>query len=302
MKIIITGASGGFGRLSAEGLFQRMPAEQLILVTRSPEKLDDLAKRGADVRFGDFTDRDSLLKAFSGGDRMLMISTNLVGTRLPHHINAVTAASECNVQHVAYTSFVGAEPKNPSLALHDHRGTEEALRESGMAWTALRNSHYADFILAAGPIALKTGKWVSSAGDGTVAQVTRQDCINCAVEVMATEGHENTIYNITGPTLNTMRDVAQIVSEVGGKPIEFVDVDDEGMFAHFDSLGIPRQATDDNVVEGVPWSSNGMVTFERTIREGRFSIISDDVEKLTGQKPMSLRTFAEEHAEFLRSA
>ncbi len=299
MKLIITGASGPFGRKTTEGLLKRVPAEDLILVTRNPDKLQDMAQLGAQVRFGDFDDKASLLKAFAGGDKMLMISTNRVGQRMPQHTNAVTAASESGVKHIIYTSFVGAEPDNPSLAVHDHRGTEALMKESGMTWTALRNSQYADFIFAAGPIALKSGKWMASAADGRIAHVTRQDCINCAIEVMATDGHDNRIYNITGPELNTMQDVARIVSETAGKPIEYVDVTDDDMYAHFDSLGIPRSAIDDNVVEGVPWCSDDMVSFERTIREGRFAVISDDVEKLTGNKPQSLRSFAEENRQLL---
>lgn len=299
MKIIITGASGPFGRSTAEALLDRMPAENLVLVSRNPRKLADLQQQGADVRFGDFDDKDSLLQAFAGGDRLLMISTNRVGQRMPQHTNAVTAAAESGVGHIVYTSFVGAEPDNPSLAVHDHRGTEALMKRSGMAWTALRNSQYADFFLAAGPIAVKSGKWMASAGTGRIAHVTRQDCINCAVEVMAGEGHENVIYNVTGPELNTMRDVCQIVADTAGKPIEYVEVTDDDMYAHFDSLGIPRSAIDDNVVEGVPWCSDDMVSFERTIREGRFAVISNDVERLTGKKPQSLRDFANANRAFL---
>ena len=300
MKIIITGASGHFGRGTVEGLLKRMPADDLILISRNPDKLKLFADMGAQTRFGDFDDKASLLEAFKGGDKMLMISTGRVGQRMPQHTNAVTAAKECGVKHVIYTSFIAAVPENPSLAVKDHRGTEELLRDSGLDWTAMRNGHYSDFILAAGPIAVKTGQWISSSGEGKVANVTRQDCINCAVEVLATDGHVNTVYNLTGPELLRIRDIAAIVSEVTGAPIEYVDVDDEGMYAHFDSLGIPRAPIDDNVVEGVPWCSDDMVSFERTIREGYFAVMSNDVEKLTGKKPQSLRDFALAHREELK--
>ena len=86
---------------------------------------------------------------------------------------------------------------------------------------------------------------------------------------------------------------------IAGKPIEYVVVTDDDMYAYFDSLGIPREAVDDNVVEGVPWSSDDMVSFERTIREGKFAVISDDVRKLTGHAPQSLLSFAMEHRAML---
>jgi len=221
-----------------------------------------------------------------------MISTSRVGQRMPQHGNAVAAAKEAGVQHVIYTSFIAADPDNPSLAVRDHRGTEELLRDSGMQWTALRNSQYADFIFAAGINAVRSGKWLASAGDGKVAHVVRQDCIDSAVAVLSGSGHENKVYNITGPVLMSMKELAELTAVASGTAIEFVAVSDEGMYEFFDSLGVPRAPVDDLVASDIPWCSDDMVSFERTIREGRFALLSDDVEKLTGRKPMSIRELA----------
>lgn len=300
MKLIITGASGGFGRGATLGLLQQQvsPAD-LILVTRRPDSLTEMAALGCDVRQGDFDDYDSLLKAFEGGDRMLMISTSRVGQRMPQHSNAVNAAKHCGVQHVVYTSFVGAVPDNPSLAVRDHRGTEALLRDTRMAWTALRNSQYADYIFAAAPNAIRLGKWYSSTGDGTLAHVCREDCIAAAVAVMGGSGHENRVYDITGPELLSVRQVADIIREVTGRHFDFVETTDEGMYAYFDSLGVPRAPIDDKVASDIPWCSDDMVSFERTIREGRFRILSGEVKALTGHAPKSLRQLAREHVNWL---
>jgi NAD(P)H dehydrogenase (quinone) len=154
---------------------------------------------------------------------------------------------------------------------------------------------------AAAPISIASGRWPASAGDGKVGFVTRRDCAAVAVAVMTTRGHENTAYNITGPELLSFRDVAAIAAEVSGHPIEYVVVDDESMYRHFDALGIPRDAVDDQMVKGVPWSSNDMVSFEQGIRGGFMAVLSDDVEKLTGQKPQSLRSVFLEHQQQLRA-
>lgn len=302
MKLIISGASGPFGSSTVEGLLRRrIPARDLILVTRNPPKLARYAAMGAQVRRGDFDDPASLSNAFVGGEKMLLISTNRVGQRMPQHTNAVNAAVAAGVKHIVYTSFVGANPNNPSVAVGDHRGTEALLRASGLRWTALRNSQYSDAVVEAiGPLVLQTGRWLASAAEGRLAHVTRQDCIDCAVAVMATPGHEDTVYNVTGPELLSLRDCANILSDVAGVPIEYVVVSDDDMYAYFDSHGIPRAPIDDNVVDGVPWCSDDMVSFERTIREGYFAIISDDVEKLTGHKPQALRDFAVQRRESLK--
>lgn len=302
MKVIISGASGNYGRLAVAGLLKQLPASELILMTRRPEKLAAFKQQGADVRYGDFDDPEALLATFKGGDTLLMISTGRVGKRLPQHRNAIEAAVKCGVRHIVYTSFVNAGGDNPALVAKEHGATEEMMRSSGLAWTAMRDSQYADAMLeAAAPLAIQTGRWFASAREGRIGFVTRRDCAAAAVAVLTTPGHENIIYNITGPELLSFRQVAALTAQISGHPVEYTVVDDEGMYQMFDSLGIPREAVDDQSVSGIPWSSNDMVSFERAIREGFLDLLSDDFEKLTGRKPQSLGSLFLEHRDQLRA-
>jgi NAD(P)H dehydrogenase (quinone) len=302
MKLIISGASGNYGRLAVRGLLERVPPGDLILMSRRPEKLAEFAARGAIVRRGDFDDPALLVSTFAGGEKLLMISTGRVGKRLPQHRNAIRAAAEAGVRHIVYTSFVNAGGANPALVAKEHGATEDMLRQSGLAWTALRDSQYSEAMAeVAAPIAIESGRWLASAREGRIGFVTRRDCAASAVAVLTTPGHENTIYNITGPELLSFRQVAALASEMSGKPVEYTVVDDEGMYRMFDVLGVPREAVDDHVVNRVPWSSNDMVSFERAIREGFLELLSDDFEKLTGRKPQSLRSLFLEHRTALRA-
>lgn len=302
MPMIITGASGQYGTLAVAGLLETVPPAELILITRRPEKLAHWAARGACVRAGDFDDPASLRAAFDGGDKMLLISSTRVGRRLPQHRAAIDAAAAAGVRHIVYTSFIGAEPGNPALVAQEHAATEALLRASGCRWTALRDSQYADALAdAAAPIALQMGRWISSAGDGKIALVTRRDCVACAVAVLTSSGHEDRAYDITGPELLSYRQVAAMVASIAGRPVEFVAVSDADLYAHFDRLGIPREAVDDKVVQGVPWSSDDMVSFERAIRTGHMAVISGDVRKLTGRQPQSMRDVLLERRAMLRA-
>ena len=302
MKIIVTGASGNFGSAAVSRLLERVPAEDLIVVTRDPARLDRLAELGMTIRRGDFGDREALEAAFAGGDKLLLVSATKVGSRIPQHRNAIEAAAAAGVRQIVYTSFIASDDSNPSLAVSDHRGTETMLAASGLDWTVLRNSQYTDAVIEAmAPLALQRGRWIASAGDGKMAPVWREDCVASAVAVLTGDGHRNRKYDITGPELLSYREVAALVSEVAGRPIAFAPVTDEAMYEFFDDLGIPREAVPDQSVGDVPWSSDDMVSFEQAIREGHMAVISDHVERLTGRKPQSVRAFALERREQLQA-
>lgn len=302
--IVITGASGNYGRGLTDRLIAAGRAADLILITRSPDKLADRAAAGCTVRYGDFDKPETLAAAVQGAERMLLISGTRVGARVVQHKAAIDAAAAAGVRHIAYTSFIGIDdPANPAEVRHDHIETERLIRASGMAWTMLRDAHYADaMILMAGPQVMQSGQWVSNAGEGLEAMVWRDDCIASAAAVLLGDGHEGQIYNITGPDLQTFREVAAIMAEVTGRPVEYVSTTDEEQYAMFDAMGIPRRPVDDQSVAGIPWNSDDMVSFGRAIREGFLALRSDDVERLTGQKARSVRAMIEANAEMLRSA
>jgi NAD(P)H dehydrogenase (quinone) len=292
MAIIVTGASGAFGRAAALQLIDKLGGPEVILTTRTPEKLADLAARGAQIRKADFDVPASLPSAFEGGDRMLLISTARVGSRVGQHANAIDAARAAGVRQIAYTSLLNADkPDNPAIVKLDHRATEELMERSGVAWTFLRDSQYSEAIaMAVVPPALMRGNLPDNAHEGRIAFVSRDDCIACAVAVLTSPGHENRAYDITGPDLLTFPKALEMAAEIAGRPIDYRPVTDEQMFEYFDSLGVPRHASDEPSKSIIPWSSDDMVTFGQSIREGYFDVKSDAVEKLTGRKPRTLRS------------
>jgi NAD(P)H dehydrogenase (quinone) len=303
-KIVITGASGNYGRGVTDRLVAAGRGGDLILITRSPAKLAEREAQGCAVRYGDFDKPETLAAAVQGADVMLLISGTRVGARVAQHQAAVDAAAGAGVRHIVYTSFIGIDdPANPAEVRHDHIETERLIRASGCDWTMLRDAHYADaMILMAGPGVMASGQWVSNSGLGREAMVWREDCIACAVAVLTGAGHEGRIYNITGPELQDFAQVAAILSEVTGVPISYVAVDDAQQYAIFDAMGIPRRPVDDVAVGGIPWNSDDMVSFGAAIREGFLALCSDDVARLTGQPARSVRQMIEDNAAMLRNA
>ncbi len=298
----MSGASGRYGRLATEKLIAQGRARDLILITRTPAKLADCAQAGCEVRYGDFDRPETLQAAVHGADKLMLISGTRVGARVRQHRAAIDAAEKANVRHIVYTSFVNVDPSNPAIVTIDHRETENMIKSSGLAYTFLRDAHYADaMILNAGPGFIASGVWLTSTRGGREAMVWREDCVNCAVAVLTQDGHENKAYPVTGPNRENFAEVAAMLAEVTGRPILVVETDDSGMYAHFDALGIPREPVDDQTVAGIPWNSDDMVSFERSIREGYLDVCTDDVRRLTGRPARSVRELIEANADVLRS-
>src|SRR4051812_3525421 len=159
-KIIVSGASGQLGGLVVRELLARgVPAKNLILVSRTPEKLGEFKKLGAVTRAGDFAKPESLPAAFAGGTKMLLISIGFgAGPRPDAHKRAIDAAVAAGVKQIAYTSYVAISKGDTAGLASDHFQTEEILKKSGVAWTMLRNSIYANGLVQQGAKMLADGK------------------------------------------------------------------------------------------------------------------------------------------------
>jgi NAD(P)H dehydrogenase (quinone) len=108
--ILVSAATGEFGRLVVDRLLEGVPAAELAVAVRNPGKAADISARGIDVRQGDYDDQASLRTAFSGVDALLFVSAPVIDSgRLEQHQNVVTAAKDAGVGLLAYTSGLGAD-------------------------------------------------------------------------------------------------------------------------------------------------------------------------------------------------
>ena len=297
MKLVVSGASGQFGRKATRLLLERVAADDLILVTRNPDALAEARAQGADVRFGDFDEAESLPPAFAGGDRLLLISTLSVGRRAAQHGRAIDAAKAAGIGHVVYTSTGGMHADNPAIVVPDHRATEEKLKASGLDLTLMRDSLYAEAaLLQILPRAIGMGQMRSASGEGQVPFVAKEDCVAAAVEALAGENHAGRIYEITGPELFSMRDLCALAEAMTGRRVEFVPISDEEFDADLTAAGIPAEYEEgmEHPVIGTS-SRKDILSYEQGVRGGWFALLSDDVERLTGRRPMSLRDNFERH-------
>jgi NAD(P)H dehydrogenase (quinone) len=290
--LLVAGASGKLGRRTAELLLETRPAGELILVTRTPAAAAELAERGCDVRFGDYGEPESLRDAYAGAERLLLISASDLAIRTEQHRAAIRAAALAGVRHVVYTSGLRPEPSNPAVTSPSHLATEQALAESRLAWTVLRDSLYSEYQAPEAAQAVASGALVHNRGDGQVAYVSRDDCAAVAAAVLTGIGHEGRVYDVTGPELFTARGLAALYSELGGGEVRVEALDDE---TFVERLSGGAAGDDDHARYGAEL----VASFGRSIREGYQASRTDVVERLTGRPPRPLRAVLEQAAPFL---
>jgi NAD(P)H dehydrogenase (quinone) len=253
-----------------------------------------------EVRAGDFDRPDSLQAAIPGPERLLLISTEALGRRLPQHQAAIDAAAAAGVSHVVYTSIVTPTPDNVAAPVAEHAGTEDALRASGLDWTMLRMSLYQETFVPPTVEAASGGRLVHNAAGGKVAWVSRGDCAAAAAAVLAGGGHRGIAYDITGPELLSRAQVGDLLADVTDRPVETVAMDDEEYVAELVAHGLPPiVGAWVGDLEGV---AQAVATFGVAIREGAFAVVSTAVEELTGRPPRRLREVLLQHREALLAA
>jgi len=270
MKILVTGATGKLGSKVVQLLLKSVPASRLAVSVRNPEKAEALRALGVEVRQGDFDRPDTLTEAFAGIDRLLIISADGDNeTRIRQHANAVAAAERAKVGFIAYTS-VGKASESSLFLAPVHRATEEAIRNTGIPYSFLRNNWYLENELSSIQGVMAGAPWVTSAGSGKVGWALRQDYAEAAAAVLAGNGHENTIYELSGKPL-TQEQLAAAVGAVLGKEVQVQQVDDATYADIMKSVGVPEFI--------IPM----LVNIQKDIREGQLNIESDDFEKLLGR-------------------
>ncbi|MCY8342962.1 SDR family oxidoreductase [Bacillus haynesii] len=270
MKMLVTGATGKLGSKIVEKLLETVPADQLAVSVRNPEKAEALRARGVDVRQGDFDRPETLESAFQGIDRLLIISADGDNeTRIRQHSTAVAAAERSGVRFIAYTSIANARDSKNFLA-PTHKATEEAILKTGIPYSFLRNNWYLENEMSSIQGVLAGAPWVTSAENGKVGWALQQDYADAAAAVLSGEGHENTVYELSGELL-TQEEIASALGEVLGKEVPVQHVDDAAYRDIMKNAGVP-----DFLIPMV-------VDIQKGIREGTLEVSSDDFEKVLGR-------------------
>ena len=277
--IVITGATGNLGSLIVQRLLARVPATSIGVSVRDPDLAGGLAERGVRVRRGDFTDPASLATAFEGATCVLVISANAHGeVAISQNCAAIAAACAAGAQHIFYTSHQGASFDSLFGPMKVHAATEQFLAETGTPFTALRHGFYASTVpFLFGP-AVQTGQLVAPA-DGPVSWTAHTDLAEAAAILLTGNQDVNGATSpLTAPVAYDLSDVAAKLTEISGRAVERVVIDDDDWTAGLLKRGLP-----DTQVKVMM----GMI---HAIRRGEFATTGPTLERLLGRTVTPLRS------------
>ncbi|WP_061299993.1 NAD(P)H-binding protein [Herbidospora cretacea] len=271
MTYVVTGATGPFGRLAIQSLLRRgVPAGQIRGLGRQLDKAADL---GVEIRHVEYEDPESLRHAFEGASRVLFVSGSEVGRRAEQHANVVAALVEAGVELVAYTSILNAPASAMALA-EEHRATEKVLTESGLRTVFLRNGWYYEVYTAQLATYLEHGV-AGAAGDGLISAAARADYAEAAAVALTGEAEQD-VYELAAEVF-TLATLAEEVAKASGQPVEYVPLTPERYREVLIANGLP---------EGI---ADFVVDIDRGIAAGSLETTSEDLAKLLGRPPVTLR-------------
>lgn len=279
--ILITGATGHLGGHVLENLLKKTDASNIAVLVRDENKAADLKAKGVEIRVGNFNDATSLVNAFNGIDKMLLISSSDLEDRLGQHKNVIDAAKNAGVKHIVYTGVSMVDINNSALKdfMIDHYQTQDYIKASGMKYTFLQHNLYADVLpMFIGEHVLETGIFFP-AGTGKVPFALRSEMGEAAANVLTTDGHEDKTYRISSGQTYSFNDVAEGISKASGKEITYTDADPAQFTEVLKGAGVP---------EGMIHFSLG---FAAAMKNNDFNIVTNDLETLLGRKPADLDQF-----------
>lgn len=276
-RLAITGSRGAVGgrvarRLAEQGVEQR-------LVTRDVSAAPELPG-AVPVEASDYGNYEEMVAALHGVETLFLVSFREAHDRLERHFRAVDAAAEAGVRRIVYLSFLNASADSTFILGRQHHATEEHIRGSGMAFTFLRSSFYADFV----PFFTgDDGVIRAPAGDGKVSWICRDDIADTVVAAVQTDEYDGQALENTGPAALDFNETAGVLTRVTGREVSYVEETEEEAWESRRPTGAPD------------WEIAGWVSSYLAVKNGELSLVSDTVERLTGRPARDLESFLTEN-------
>jgi uncharacterized protein YbjT (DUF2867 family) len=281
--ILVTGATGQIGGTVARMLAANGAAVRAFV--RDPRKAAVLSERGVELAQGDLADGCSLARAMEGVERLFLVSgQDLRQAELQG--NAVDAAAKAGVRHIVKVSGIAPSlsPGGPAEIGRQHWQTEQKIERIGVPFTFLRPNFFMQNLLeTAAPIVSGLGVLAAPMGDAPIAMVDARDIAAVGAAVLTSDGHDERVYDVTGPRAFTYKQLAAILSEVTHRRIAYVNPPPA-----LATWALRRQGHEE-------WYVEHLAAMTGLFRAGAGATVSTVVRDVTARPPHSIESFAAEY-------
>jgi len=279
-KVLITGATGATGQNAINSLLElNIPVR--AMVHSIDERSEKLKKLGVEIVQGDLTDFDAVSAALEDISAAYFVYPIQVPGILEATAYFAQAALEQGVGHVINMSQITARRISKSHAAQNHWLAERVWDRSGVPVTHLRPTLFSEWLTYQADDLKENNRIVLPFGNGLYAPIAAEDQGRVIANILADPAkHVGKTYPLYGPVEMSQYDIAKTVSEVLGKEITYVAIDIEGF---------------KNIMEAspayTPWFIQHVGAIAQDCRDGIMAGTNDNVEAITGQKPMSLKEY-----------
>ena len=279
--ILVIGATGKTGSQTVKHLLARGASVRALM--RNAEKAAPMADQGVELVVGDVGDEATLAKALDGIDGVMLTLPN-GPNQLDLELSVVKQAEAAGVKQLAYMSSTESNADNPRRIPQVHVKVVEAIQASKLGWTILRPNFFMQNIFGFAASVKAKDFFTFPAGDGTATMCDARDIGEVAAVVLTNDGHLGKTYDLTGPDILSMHDVAKLLSDALGRSITYEPQSLED-FSAFLSQFLKSEWHNDGVVE----------LMQEMSEEGGLKFKTETIAELLGRPPVSLAQFIDEH-------
>jgi uncharacterized protein YbjT (DUF2867 family) len=282
--LLVTGATGTTGTEVLRALSEREVEVRALI--HDEAKADAVRELGAEPVVAEMGDPKTLEPALAGVERAYLVSP-VSPMQAEYEQVFVETAKAAGVQHVVKLSVIGASGESPLRFARNHAVVEQALRDSGLAWTFLRPNSFMQNNLA-WPPRVQDGTFYSPVPDAAFSIVDARDVAEVAVAALTGDDHAGKAYALTGPEAVSYREQARRLFAAAGREVTVEEVDAEAVKQALVQAGVP------------PWNAEGLAEQWQMYAGGGAALVASGVEDVLGRPPRDLDAFARDHADAFR--
>jgi uncharacterized protein YbjT (DUF2867 family) len=284
---LITGATGDTGRAAVKGSIA-LGLDVRAMVHSKDARSEALEKLGAEVALGDLLEINTVRAAMEGVDAAYFVWPVQPGL-IQATVNFAQAAKEASVQTVINLSQRSANRDSTSDSCRDTFIAEQVFNWSGLAVIHLRPTYFLEWLLYPWQLPyLQQGILRMPVGRGRHSPIAADDQGRAIAALLKNpEEHIGTTIPLSGPVEMDHEQMAAELSEALGRKIVFQDLPIDEYCSSIEAMGVP------------PYIVQHLRGAMADYQTGHMSGADNNVEKLTGRRPMTVGEFARAHSDVL---